>query len=134
MGQKRIRIGLAAKLATALVAGTAAFSVIWGYVNARELRSHSEAQVLQTAERITDALQNGQAAQLFGQAGRSGGGASPQRLAELQQITRGSFTTALDHILLVAAVIAFVCGVASFFLIRQKDFVKHSVEDAPALG
>ena len=54
--KKRIRIGLAAKLATALVAGTAAFSVIWGYINARELRSHSEAQVLQTAERITDVI------------------------------------------------------------------------------
>jgi len=54
--QKRIRIGLAAKLATALVAGTAAFSVIWGYINARELRRHSEAQVLQTAERITDVI------------------------------------------------------------------------------
>jgi two-component system, NtrC family, sensor kinase len=55
-GNKRIRIGLAAKLATALVVGTAAFSVIWGYINAKELRSHSEAQVLQTAERITDVI------------------------------------------------------------------------------
>src|SRR4051794_12199976 len=85
------------------------------------------------ASRITDALQNGQAAKLFGQA-QSGGGASRQQLAELQQITRGSFTTALDHILLVAAVIAFVCGVLSFVLIRQKDFVQHGVEDAPAMG
>jgi len=85
------------------------------------------------ASRITDALQNGQAAKLFGQA-QSGGGASRQQLAELQQITRGSFTTALDHILLVAAVIAFVCGVLSFVLIRQKDFVQHGVEDAPSMG
>jgi two-component system NtrC family sensor kinase len=54
--KKHIRIGLAVKLATALVAGTAAFSVIWGYVNVRELRRHSEAQVLQTAERITDVI------------------------------------------------------------------------------
>src|SRR5215472_15732551 len=54
--KKRIRIGLAAKLATALVAGTAAFSVIWGYFNLRELRRHSEAQVLQTAERIADVI------------------------------------------------------------------------------
>ena len=53
---KRIRIGLAAKLTTALVAGTAAFSVIWGYINVGALRRHSEAQVLQTAERITDVI------------------------------------------------------------------------------
>src|ERR1051326_5403378 len=53
---KHIRIGLAAKLATALVAGTAVFSVIWGYINARVLRRHSEAQVLQTAERIADVI------------------------------------------------------------------------------
>jgi two-component system NtrC family sensor kinase len=51
-----IRIGLAAKLTTALVASTAAFSVIWGYINLGELRSHSEAQVLQTADRITDVI------------------------------------------------------------------------------
>jgi two-component system NtrC family sensor kinase len=54
--KKPIRIGLAAKLATALVAGTAAFSVIWGYFNLRELRRHSEAQVLQTADRICDVI------------------------------------------------------------------------------
>src|SRR5690348_13522749 len=54
--KKRIRIGLAAKLATALVAGTVAFSVIWGYISLGEMRRHSEAQVLQSAERITDVI------------------------------------------------------------------------------
>jgi two-component system, NtrC family, sensor kinase len=53
---KRFRIGLAAKLAIVLVAGTAAFSVIWGYLNLTELRQYSEAQVLQTADRITDVI------------------------------------------------------------------------------
>src|SRR4051794_8437517 len=53
---KGMHIGLAAKLTTALVASTAAFSVIWGYINLGELRRHSEAQVLQTAERITDVI------------------------------------------------------------------------------
>ena len=81
------------------------------------------------ATNITDALQNGQAKRLFAQAGASG---SRQRLAALQDITRGSFTTALDHILLVAAIIAFVCGVLSFVLIRQKDFVQHNPAEAPA--
>src|SRR5438270_9520529 len=54
--KKGIRIGLAAKLTTALVASTAAFSVIWGYINLGEQRRHSEAQILQTAERITDVI------------------------------------------------------------------------------
>ena len=81
------------------------------------------------AAQITGALQNGKADSLFHQAARSG---NPQQLATLQQIARGSFTTALDHILLVAAVIAFVTGVLSFVLIRQKDFVQHGAPDAPA--
>jgi len=80
--------------------------------------------------RLTGALQNGKAGQLFQQAGSSG---DPQHLATLQQIARGSFTDALDHILLVAAVIAFVCSVLSFVLIRQKDFVQYGApEAAPA--
>ena len=83
-----------------------------------------------SAAQITGALQNGHGESLFAQA--SAGGASPQQLAALQQITRGSFTTALDHILLVAAIIAFTCGVLSFMLIRQKDFVQHA-PDAPVV-
>ena len=54
--KKGIRIGLAAKLTTALMASTAAFSVIWGYINLGEVRHHSETQVLQTADRITDVI------------------------------------------------------------------------------
>jgi two-component system, NtrC family, sensor kinase len=53
---KPIRIGLAAKLAILLVASTAAFFILYGYVNLRDLRRHSEAQVAQTAERITDLI------------------------------------------------------------------------------
>ncbi|HMC68097.1 MAG TPA: hypothetical protein VKJ07_02985, partial [Mycobacteriales bacterium] len=74
---------------------------------------------------ITHALQNGQAKLLFAHVAANG---SPQQLAALQQITRGSFTTALNHILLVAAVIAFACGVLSFVLIRQQDFVQQPTE------
>jgi len=85
-----------------------------------------------SAAQITSALQNGKAQSLFAQV--SAKGRSPQRLAALQQITRGSFTTALDHILLVGAVIAFVCGVLAFVLIRQKDFVQYTATDAPAMG
>jgi EmrB/QacA subfamily drug resistance transporter len=76
------------------------------------------------APAITHALQNGQARQLFTHA-------SPTKLAALEQITRGSFTTALNHILLVAGIIAIVCGVLSFVLIRQKDFVQHDAVESP---
>jgi EmrB/QacA subfamily drug resistance transporter len=83
------------------------------------------------AAQITTALQNGQAKSLFAHAAAGSGGT--KRVAALEAIARGGFTTALDHILLVAAVIAFVCAVLSFVLIRQKDFVQHNAgEAAPA--
>ena len=41
----------------------------------------------------------------------------------LAEVVRGSFTSALDHILLVSAVISIVAGVLAFALIRSKDFV-----------
>jgi len=84
-----------------------------------------------SATAISGALQNGQVGRLFKQAAASG---SQHKVAALQVITKGSFTTALDHILLVAAVIAFVSGVLAFFLIRQKDFVQHHPAEAPAAG
>ncbi|HET7311453.1 MAG TPA: MFS transporter [Mycobacteriales bacterium] len=88
-----------------------------------------------SAAHISAAMQNGNVRQLFGQI-RSNAGGTPQTAIDLQQIVRGSFTTALDHILLVAAVIAFVCGVLCFVLIRQKDFVQHgpAAPEASAAG
>jgi EmrB/QacA subfamily drug resistance transporter len=43
----------------------------------------------------------------------------------LGYVVTGSFTTALNEILLVAAIISFVAGVLAFALIRSKDFVAH---------
>jgi EmrB/QacA subfamily drug resistance transporter len=45
--------------------------------------------------------------------------------AQVREITASSFTTGLNFILLVAAIIAFSAGVVSFFAIRQKDFVQQ---------
>ena len=42
-----------------------------------------------------------------------------------RQITRAAFTTGLNRILLVAAIIAFVAGVISLLAIRSKDFAAH---------
>ena len=45
-------------------------------------------------------------------------------------ITRAAFTSGLDRILLVAAIIAFVAGVVSLATISSRDFV-HAVQAAP---
>jgi hypothetical protein len=39
-------------------------------------------------------------------------------------ITRAAFTTGLNRILLVAAIIAFVAGVVSLAAIRSRDFAR----------
>jgi two-component system, NtrC family, sensor kinase len=54
--RRRIRLGLAAKLATCLVASTAAFFGLFGYLSIREQRQHSEELLMQAAERISDVI------------------------------------------------------------------------------
>jgi two-component system NtrC family sensor kinase len=54
--RKPVRIGLAAKLAVSMVASTAAFFTLYGYVNLRVERRHSEEMVVQSADRITDVI------------------------------------------------------------------------------
>jgi two-component system, NtrC family, sensor kinase len=51
-----IRLGLAAKLAICVVTGTAAFFTIFGFINLRIERRHSQDLVLQAADRITDLI------------------------------------------------------------------------------
>jgi EmrB/QacA subfamily drug resistance transporter len=65
---------------------------------------------------ISSALLNGGAAQLIAST-------PPQQRGLLVEVVRGSFTSALNDIMLVASIISIVAGVASFVLIRQKDFV-----------
>ena len=49
-------MGVAAKLAICVVAGTAAFFTLFGYMNLRVERRHSQDLVLQAADRITDLI------------------------------------------------------------------------------
>jgi hypothetical protein len=65
---------------------------------------------------ISTALRNGAASKMFATA-------PPQERGLLAGVARGSFTTALDHIMLVAAIISFAAAVLSFALIRSKDFI-----------
>jgi EmrB/QacA subfamily drug resistance transporter len=48
-----------------------------------------------------------------------------QSRQQVAGITRAAFTSGLDHILLVAAIIALVSGVITLFAIRTKDFVQQ---------
>jgi len=56
IGFSKIRLGLAAKLAICVVASTAAFFTLFGYINLRAERSHSERLIGQAAERLTDII------------------------------------------------------------------------------
>jgi EmrB/QacA subfamily drug resistance transporter len=77
---------------------------------------------------ISSTLRDGGAGRLFATT-------PPQQRGLLAEIVRGSFTTALNEILLVAAVISFVAGVLAFLLIRSKDFTTHAAPgDGAAAG
>jgi hypothetical protein len=65
---------------------------------------------------VASALRGGGAAKMFATV-------PPQERGTLIEVIRGSYTSALDEILLIAAIISLVAGVLSFFLIRSKDFV-----------
>ena len=67
---------------------------------------------------IAVALQSGTVDRLIG-------GLPPQLREQVGGLTRAAFTAGLDRILLVAAIVALGCGVASLLLIRGKDFVAH---------
>jgi EmrB/QacA subfamily drug resistance transporter len=56
----------------------------------------------------------------------------PAQRGLLAGIVTGSFTTALNEILLVAAIISFASGVLAFVLIRAKDFASHAQPDQAA--
>jgi hypothetical protein len=47
----------------------------------------------------------------------------PAQRGTVEHITRTAFTSGLNLILLVGAIIAFVAGVIAFVTIRQRDFV-----------
>ena len=53
---KKIRLGLAAKLAVCVIVSTAAFFTLFGFLNLRVERAQSQEFVLQSADRITDVI------------------------------------------------------------------------------
>jgi EmrB/QacA subfamily drug resistance transporter len=75
---------------------------------------------------IASAVQSGQIGSLITRL-------PPPERAAVAVITRGAFTTGLNRILLVAAIIAFASGVMALATIRSKDFVKQP-EPGGAVG
>jgi asparagine N-glycosylation enzyme membrane subunit Stt3 len=67
---------------------------------------------------IATAVQSGQADQAISRV-------PPQYRAAVGEVVRSAFTTALDRIIVVAAVIALVSGVISLLTIRGKDFASQ---------
>ncbi len=59
-------------------------------------------------------------------------GLPPTARAPVAAAARSAFTTALNHILLVAAIIAIVAGVLSLLLIRTRDFAPHEPHETAA--
>ena len=53
---KKFRLGLAAKVAVCVIASTAAFFSLFGYINLRSERRHFQGQVEQSANRIADVI------------------------------------------------------------------------------
>jgi EmrB/QacA subfamily drug resistance transporter len=71
---------------------------------------------------LTSAVQSGQIGRVIG--------ALPARTREsATEITRAAFTTGLNRILLVSAIIALAAGVTSLAAIRRKDFAQQSERD-----
>jgi two-component system NtrC family sensor kinase len=52
----KIRLGLAAKLVVCVIASTAAFFTLFGYINLRMQRANSESLVTEAADRVTDII------------------------------------------------------------------------------
>jgi two-component system NtrC family sensor kinase len=53
---KSFRLGLAAKLAICVVASTSAFFALFGFINLKMERKHSESLIEQAADRVTDVI------------------------------------------------------------------------------
>jgi hypothetical protein len=68
---------------------------------------------------VVSAVQSGKVGTLIGSL-------PAQARQTVATITRTAFTTGLNHILLVAAIIAFAAGVVSLAAIRGKDFASQS--------
>ncbi|MCH1864912.1 MFS transporter [Nocardioides sp. CFH 31398] len=120
-----------------IATGIAALGSLFGREVADAVRPELTGSVPQAAvEPLVSALSGGQvtvaAEAAQAQAASAGGASAGQQAYDLVLgVGTSGVVDALNHILLIAAVIAFACAVLCVGLIRQKDFVKRE-EQAPA--
>jgi EmrB/QacA subfamily drug resistance transporter len=105
--------------------GIATGIALLGSLFSAKVRSEVNASPLPHAGKIASAIQSGQV-------GKAIGHLPPTARQAAEHVTRAAFTSGLDHILLVAAIIAFAGGVVSLLAIRSKDFA--SQRPTPAAG
>jgi predicted MFS family arabinose efflux permease len=103
--------------------GIATGIALLGTLFANQVQSHvrdglSGTPLASHADQVSAALQNGQSSRLLHQL-------PPHRAQLVAHVARASFTSGLDHILLVGAIISLVSGVLAFALIRNKDLVQQ---------
>jgi hypothetical protein len=67
-----------------------------------------------------------------GQVSRATNATQPRLRGLVASAARNNFIDALNHITLIAAVIAFVAGLMCLVLIRQRDFFQHAAAGAAA--
>ncbi|WP_299053751.1 MFS transporter [uncultured Nocardioides sp.] len=120
-----------------IATGIAALGSLFGREVADAVRPELAGAVPQAAvDPLVSALSGGQvtvaAEAAQAQASAAGGASAGQQAYDLVLgVGTSGVVDALNHILLIAAVIAFTSAVACLALIRQKDFVKRE-EQAPA--
>lgn len=121
-----------------IATGIAALGSIFGRQVADAVRPGLEGQVPGPAlEPLTAALSGGQvnaAAQGAQAAAAQGGGASAgqQAFDLVTQVGTSGVVDALNHIVVIAAALAFASGVLCLVLVRQKDFVVRGGPRPPA--
>jgi hypothetical protein len=66
-----------------------------------------------------------------GHAGGAIAAAPPRERGQLAGVALGAFTSSLDQLLLIAAIISFAGALLAFVLIRERDFVRAPAEPRP---
>jgi predicted MFS family arabinose efflux permease len=112
--------------------GYAAGIAALGTVLATEVRSSIESALRHTS--LASASHHLAAAVSTGHAGGAIAAAPARARGQLAAVALRAFTSSLDELLLIAALISFVGAALAFPLIRQRDFVQTQAEGEPTEG
>ncbi|MBV9533796.1 MAG: hypothetical protein JO321_00110, partial [Solirubrobacterales bacterium] len=125
------RAGMASGVnSTARQVGYAAGIAALGTLLATEVRNRvvselSHSPLAHASRRLAEAISTGNAAHVISHAPAGARG-------RLGAVALGAFTSSLNELLLVAAIVSLVGGMLAFVLIRQRDFVSADAEGEAA--